>query len=103
MFREALAKAGLVKALFDRFHHDLDAKGYFARGGQSVDATIVSAPKQRVRGRRTRRSRRARRRRTGKTKPAKNAHEDKHARWSKKNERNVYGYKNHIRSTASTS
>jgi transposase, IS5 family len=43
----ALAKAGLVKRLFDRFDRHLDAKGYIARGGQIVDATIVSALKQR--------------------------------------------------------
>jgi IS5 family transposase len=42
-----LAKAGLVKTLFDRFNRHLDAKGYIARGGQIIDATIVSAPKQR--------------------------------------------------------
>src|SRR5262249_31064755 len=41
LFREALAKAGLVKSLFERFNQHLDAKGYIARGGQIVDATIV--------------------------------------------------------------
>jgi Transposase domain (DUF772) len=46
LFREALAKAGLVKTLFERFNGHLDAKGYIARGGQIVDATIVNAPKQ---------------------------------------------------------
>jgi transposase, IS5 family len=47
LFREALAKAGLMKTLFERFTRHLDAKGYIARGGQIIDATIVSAPKQR--------------------------------------------------------
>jgi hypothetical protein len=47
LFREALAKAGLVKTLFERFNRHLDAKGYIARGGQIIDATIISAPKQR--------------------------------------------------------
>jgi transposase, IS5 family len=46
LFREALAKAGLVKTLFERFNGRLDAQVYIARGGQIVDATIVSAPKQ---------------------------------------------------------
>jgi transposase, IS5 family len=46
LFREALSKAGLVKALFERFNRHLDAKGYIARGGLIIDATIVSAPKQ---------------------------------------------------------
>jgi transposase, IS5 family len=96
LFREALAKAGLVKTLFDRFNRHLDAKGYIARGGQIVDATIVSAPKQRN----TREENEAIK--TGETpegweaKPAKNAQKDKEARWTKKNGHSFYGYKNHI-------
>src|SRR5215813_15356726 len=40
-------KAGLVEKLFERFGQHLEAKGYIARGGQMVDATIVLVPKQR--------------------------------------------------------
>jgi hypothetical protein len=47
LFRETLAKAGLVEKLFERFRQHLEAKGYIARGGQMVDATIVPVPKQR--------------------------------------------------------
>src|SRR5262249_58591491 len=96
LFREALAKAGLVKTLFDRFNHHLDAKGYIARGGQIVDATIVSAPKQRN----TREENEAIK--AGETpegwgkKSAKKAQKEKDARWTKKNEQSLYGYKNHI-------
>src|SRR5580704_2696018 len=46
-FRETLAKAGLIERLFERFGHHLEAKGYIARGGQMIDATIVPVPKQR--------------------------------------------------------
>ena len=45
LFRETLAKAGLIERLFVRFGHHLEAKGYIARGGQMVDATIVPVPK----------------------------------------------------------
>jgi transposase, IS5 family len=96
LFREALAKAGLVKTLFERFNRHLDAKGYIARGGQIVDATIVSAPKQHN----TREENEAIK--AGKTpegweeNPAKNAQKDKDARWTKKNEESFYGYKNHV-------
>src|ERR1700692_995701 len=45
LFRETLAKAGLVEKLFERQH--LEPKAYIARGGQMVDATIVPVPKQR--------------------------------------------------------
>ena len=47
LFREALVEAGLIDKLFDRFSQHLRVKGYIARGGQIVDATIVSAPRQR--------------------------------------------------------
>ena len=96
LFREALTKANLIGALFDRFNGYLNAKGYIARGGQIVDATIVSAPKQRN----TREENEAIK--AGKTpegweeKPAKNAQKDKDARWTKKNDKSFYGYKNHI-------
>ena len=96
LFREALAKAGLVRALFERFNRHLDAKGYIARGGQIVDATIVAAPKQHN----TREENEAIK--AGKTpegweeNPAKNAQKDKDARWTKKNEESFYGYKNHV-------
>ena len=47
LFREKLARAGLIEKLFDRFDQHLNAKGYIARGGQMVDASIVPVPKQR--------------------------------------------------------
>ena len=47
LFREKLARAGLIATLFDRFDAYLNAKGYIARGGQMVDASIVPVPKQR--------------------------------------------------------
>lgn len=105
LFREALVKAGLVEKLFDRFGQHLEAKGYLARGGQIVDATIVAAPRQRN----SREESEAIK--TGKTpegweeKSAKNAQKDavsetrlRHddARWTKKRDKSFYGYKNHI-------
>ena len=47
LFREALAEAGLIDKLFERFGQHLEAAGYIARGGQIIDATIVPVPKQR--------------------------------------------------------
>src|SRR5256714_7644484 len=65
LFREALAQAGLIDKLFARFGQHLEAEGHIARGGQIIDATIVSVPRQRNTKGRTRRSRPARRRRDG--------------------------------------
>jgi transposase, IS5 family len=96
LFREALVEAGLVDKLFARFGQHLEAAGYIARGGQIVDATIVSVPRQRN----TKEENEAIK--VGKTpagweeEPAKNAQKDKDARWTKKNDESFYGYKNHI-------
>ena len=65
LFREALAEAGLVKTLFERFNGYLEAKGYIARGGQIVDPPSSTRPSSTTPVRRTRRSKRARRPRVG--------------------------------------
>jgi transposase len=48
LFREKLTRAEAIKPLFDRFDAALRASGYIAMSGQIVDATLVSAPKQRM-------------------------------------------------------
>ena len=96
LFREALTEAGLIEKLFARFGQHLEAEGYIARGGQIIDATIVSVPKQRN----TKEENEAIK--AGKTpegwekQPAKIARKDKDARWTKKNDESFYGYKNHL-------
>src|SRR6202050_5529321 len=46
-FREALRGTPAIEVLFKRFAARLSAAGFLAMGGQSIDATIVAAPKQR--------------------------------------------------------
>ena len=96
LFREAVAKAGLVAQLFVLFNQHLEAKGYIARGGQIVDATIVSAPKQRNSRDENETIKSGETPAGWEKKPAKNAQKDKVARWTKKHGRPYYGYKNHI-------
>jgi IS5 family transposase len=67
LFREALAKAGLIDQLFARFGQHLEAGGYIARGGQIIDTTIVSVPKQRNTKEENEAIKAARRRRDGRT------------------------------------
>jgi transposase, IS5 family len=96
LFREQLAKAGLIETLFDQFGQHLEAHGYIARGGQIVDATIVAVPKQRnERDENTTIK-------AGETpdgwaeNPHKLAQKDRDARWTKKHGRSHFGYKNHV-------
>ena len=96
LFREALVEAKLIDTLFQLFDQHLTGRGFIARGGQIIDATIVSAPKQRN----TREENETVK--AGKTpadwekKPAKNSQKDKDARWTKKHGKSYYGYKNHV-------
>ncbi len=94
LYRGALGKAGAVEELFDLFDGFLKDKGYLAMGGQIIDATIVSAPKQHNSGEENETIKEGETPEDWKSKPAKNRQKDKDARWT--NERSYFGYKNHI-------
>ena len=87
---------GNVEELFDLFDGFLKDKGYLAMGGQIIDATIVSAPKQHNSGEENETIKEGETPEDWKSKPAKNRQKDKDARWTKKHERSYFGYKNHI-------
>lgn len=95
-FREQLNVLNLVDELFARFHEQLADHGYVARSGQRVDATFVEVSRQRNK-----------REENALIKEGalpiewgkdghKLAQKDTDARWTKKNNTNFYGYKNHI-------
>ena len=46
-FRERLSRAEAIGPLFELFDQQLRAKGYLAMGGQIIDISLVSAPRQR--------------------------------------------------------
>ena len=100
LFREKLAKAGMIEKLFDRFDQHLGAQGYIARGGQIVDATIVAVPRQRNTREENEAVKRGQTPAAWKKKPAKNRQKDKDARWTKKHGKSFYGYKNHVNADA---
>jgi transposase, IS5 family len=100
LFREKLAKAGLIEKLFDRFDQHLAAKGYIARGGQMVDATIVPVPKQRNSGDENEAVKAGRIPEAWDNKPAKLRQKDRDARWTKKHGKSFFGYKNRVNADA---
>ena len=100
LFREKLAKAGLIEKLFDRFDQHLAAKGYMARGGQMVDATIVPVPTQRNSRDENEAVKAGRIPEEWDNKPAKLRQKDRDARWTKKHGRSFFGYKNHVNADA---
>jgi len=93
-FREDLVKAGIVEELFVTFDAQLRASGFMAMKGQIVDASIVNVPKQRN-------SREENARIKAGEIPEdwpenKRRQKDVDARWTKKNGKTFYGYKNHV-------
>ena len=96
LFREALAQAGLIDKLFERFGQHLEAEGYIARGGQIIDATIVSVPKQHNTKEENETIKAGKTPEGWEQQPAKNAQKDKDARWTKKSDASFFGYKNHL-------
>ena len=96
LFREAVVDAGLVDKLFDRFGRHLEAKGYIARGGQIVDATIVPVPRQHNTKEENETIKADEKPQQWQQHSAKLAQKDVDARWTKKNDESFYGYKNHV-------
>jgi IS5 family transposase len=100
LFREKLAKADLLAKLFRRFDQHLEAKGYIARGGQMVDATIVAVPRQHNSREENEQVKAGVTPEAWHKHPAKNRQKDKDARWTKKNGQSLFGYKNHVNADA---
>lgn len=110
LYREALAQAGKVEEVFALFDGHLARRGYIARGGQILDASIVP-----VRCPHNKREENAAIK-AGEVpegwadKPAKRSQKDVDARWSEEDQKTVrgtvfptskhgkshYGYKNHL-------
>lgn len=93
-FRNRLSALNLTEALFNQLSKQLNEAGYVARKGQIIDATIVPAPIQRNT-----------RQENAEIKQGdipddwddhKQRQKDVDARWTKKNGKSHYGYKNHI-------
>ena len=96
LYREAWAKDGTAKVLFEAFDAYLKQQGYLAMGGQIVDATIVPVPKNRNTPEQNAAIKAGEVPSGWAENPAKLRQKDLDARWTKKHGRSHYGYKNHI-------
>ena len=94
LFRDDLTKADLAKTLFGNFDSYLRDNGFAAKKGQIIDASIVSAPRQRNARDENKRIKEDEEI-EGWDEP-KRRQKDTDARWTKKNNVNYYGYKNHV-------
>ena len=96
VFREKLTENNLVRKLFDLFLKMLNEQGFNAMKGHIIDATIVSAPRQRNTRKENQQIKDGKVPDDWNKNPNKLVQKDTDARWLKKNGENYFGYKNHI-------
>ena len=97
LFRERLKERELVDELFDTLMGQINTAGYIARKGQIVDASFVTAPRQRNTREENQAIKKGETPEGWEDKPESvRRQKDVDARWTKKNFVNYYGYKNHI-------
>ena len=97
LFREALAQSKLDRTLFEQFDAFLRENGFAACKGQIVDASIVQTPRQRNTREENARIKAGDADEVKEAWPeAKRRQKDTDARWTKKNNKSYFGYKNHI-------
>jgi len=89
-FENRIGEAG-AKALFDGVSAQLLKKGFIARGGQIIDATLVPAPTQHTRRREKELIQQGAM--PAGWKPAKRRQKDLDATWTKKHGKRHFGYK----------
>jgi IS5 family transposase len=98
-FRESLTKSGRLDELFGRFNKELESSGVITRRGSILDASFAEAPRQRNTREENETIKQGGVPEDWETPPqeAKLRQKDTDARWTKKNNRAYYGFKNHIK------
>ena len=99
-FREALSKAGAIRALFDAFNSVLEAHGVITKTGTIIDASFVDVPRQRNSREENKMVKQGEVPAAWKSQPHKLSQKDVDARWAKKNQETHFGYKNHVKADA---
>lgn len=96
-FREILTNSGKMKDLFNKFDDFLRDKKIIANKGSMVDASFVEVPIQRNSREENKEIKNGEIPDKWKINPKKLSQKDTDARWTKKNNKSFYGYKNHAK------
>lgn len=94
LFRDSLVQLRLVKRLFDMFDLQLAGKGFHARQGSIIDATMVEVPRQKIS--RDEKEELVEKGEVEDWSEEKSRQKDTDAKWTKKNDTSYFGYKNHV-------
>ena len=98
-FREALIEAGSMDELFEKFLSHLQEKHglALAKEGVIVDASFCEVPRQRNSREDNAQIKAGETPKSFQERPKMRAHKDLEARWTKKDFKTYYGYKNHVK------
>lgn len=97
LFRERLTKGNAVERLFDRFREELQKNNLIANEGKIIDASFVEVPIQRNSREENKQIKEGETPDEWKENPNKLEQKDTDARWTKKNGKSYYGYKDHVK------
>jgi IS5 family transposase len=97
LFREKLTQKGLTEKLFQRFNQALQSAGLMVNEGKIIDASIVEVPVQRNTREENKAIKEGEIPEHWQDDEKKLSQKDTDARWTKKNGRSFYGYKNHVK------
>lgn len=96
-FRNKLIEKGIEKELFEKFTRLLESHGLIAHQGKLIDASFVEAPRQRNNREKNKQIKEGKSPKDWEDQPNKKRQKDIDARWTRKNNQNYYGYKNHAK------
>lgn len=96
-FREQIVQKDIVGKLFDRFKEELQKNHLIANEGKIVDASFVEVPIQRNKREENKQIKEGKIPDEWKANPNKLEQKDVDARWTKKNGKSYYGYKDHVK------
>jgi IS5 family transposase len=99
-FREQLVVLELVDVVFNLFLKELEQLGLVVNEGKIIDASFIEVPKQRNSREENKQIKNGKTPESFKENPNKKEQKDLDARWTKKNNVNHYGYKNHVKADA---
>jgi IS5 family transposase len=97
LFRDTLTKSGVIAKIFDQFTDILAQKGLIVNAGTIVDASFVEVPRQRNSREENETIKNGEIPSDWKIKPPKLQQKDTDARWTKKDEKTFFGYKDHVK------
>jgi IS5 family transposase len=99
LYRDKLSNSKEYKELFDLFKRQMESQGVITRKGSLIDATFIEAPRQRNTREENKEIKEGKKPQEWENieNKAKLCQKDLDARWTKKNEKTYYGYKDHVK------